>query len=156
MTRISFGVMGGFLVGHSGSGKPPQDIPGQWTCSGKNGCGPRKFVACGAEIREIMIHVLMVRSLVQLEGLRKGRQPQTRLSAPSVTLPQQSPAEGVGANSAVPWAPGVRVDLVRELLKNILSSDDYAKYSAQLEPPKREDPTIYQDLANKFKEHGRS
>ena len=37
---------------------------------------------------------------------------------------------------AVPWAPGVRVDLVRELLKNILSSEDYAKYGAQLEPHK--------------------
>ena len=47
----------------------------------------------------------------------------------------------------------MRVDLVRELLKNVLSSEDYAKYSAQLEPPKREEPTIYQDLANKFKEH---
>ena len=45
--------------------------------------------------------------------------------------------------------------LVRELLKHILSSEDYAKYSAQLEPPKREEPTIYQDLANKFKEHGK-
>ena len=49
----------------------------------------------------------------------------------------------------------MRVDLVRELLKNILSSEDYAKYSAQLEPPKREEPTIFQDLANKFKEHGK-
>ena len=37
----------------------------------------------------------------------------------------------------------------------ILSSEDYAKKSAQLEPPKREEPTIYQDLANKFKEHGK-
>ena len=72
---------------------------------------------------------------------------------PSVALPQQPPAESVGANNAVPWALGVRVDLVRELLKNVLSSEDYAKYSAQLEPPKREEPTIYQDLANKFKEH---
>ena len=40
-------------------------------------------------------------------------------------------------------------------MKNILSSGDYAKYSAQLEPPKREEPTIFQDLANKFKEHGK-
>ena len=71
------------------------------------------------------------------------------------TLPQQAQAEGVGANNAVPWVPGVRVDLVRDLLKNILSSDDYAKYSARLEPPKREEPTIYEDLANKFKEHGK-
>ena len=87
---------------------------------------------------------------------RDGRQ--NKISGqhvPSVALPQQSPAESVGANNAVPWAPGVRVDLVRELLKNILSTEDYAKYSAQLEPPKREERTIYQDLANKFKEHGK-
>ena len=69
--------------------------------------------------------------------------------------PRQSPAENVGSSNAIPWAPGVRVDLVRELLKNILSSEDYAQYSAQLEPPKREEPTTYQDLANKFKEHGK-
>ena len=58
--------------------------------------------------------------------------------------------------NTVPWAPGVRVDLVRELLKNILTNEDYAKYSAQLEPPKREKPTIYQDLANKLKNMARS
>ena len=74
--------------------------------------------------------MLLVRSLVQLEEVRKGvpaTNPtfrrdgrQNKISGqhvPSVALPQQSPAESVGANNAVPWAPGVRVDLVRELLK---------------------------------------
>ena len=87
---------------------------------------------------------------------RDGRQ--NKISGqhvPSVVPPRQPPAENVGSSNAIPWAPGVRVDLVRELLKNILSSEDYAKKSAQLEPPKREEPTIYQDLANKFKEHGK-
>ena len=87
---------------------------------------------------------------------RDGRQ--NKISGqhvPSVVPPRQSPAENVGSSNAIPWAPGVRVDLVRELLKSILSSEDYAKYSAQLEPPKREEPTIYQDLANKLKEHGK-
>ena len=69
--------------------------------------------------------------------------------------PRQSLVENGGTGNTVPWAPGVRVDLVRELLKNILTNEDYAKYSARLEPPKREEPTIYQDLANKLKEHGK-
>ena len=48
------------------------------------------------------------------------------------------------------------VDLVRDFLKAILTNEDKAKYSAQLEPPpKREEPTFYQDLANKLKEHGK-
>ena len=47
----------------------------------------------------------------------------------------------------------MRVDLLRDLLKHLLTDEDYAK-CVQLEP-KREEPTIYQDLANKFKEHGK-
>ena len=53
-------------------------------CVGRNGCGQRKFVAFGAEIREIMIRVLMFLSSVPLEGLRRERQPRTRLSGPLV------------------------------------------------------------------------
>ena len=48
----------------------------------------------------------------------------------------------------------MRVDLIREHSKQLLFEEDYGKYSLQLEP-KREEPTIYQDLANKFKEHGK-
>ena len=85
---------------------------------------------------------------------RDGRQNKINgQHVPSVVPPRQSPSENVGSSISVPWAPGVRVDLVRELLKSILTNEDYAKYSAQLEPPKREEPTIYQDLANKLKEH---
>ena len=46
------------------------------------------------------------------------------------------------------------MDLIRDLLKQLLTDEDYAKISLQL-GPKREEPTIYQDLANKFKEHGK-
>ena len=149
--------------------QPPQDIPGQWTCSlcgqarvwptknrcfrcgnpkhhdpvppgpiiGPTGRAPQKMPATNPTYR------------------RDGRQNKIPgQHVPSVVPPRQSPTENVGSN-AIPWAPGVRVDLVRELLKNILTNEDYAKYSAQLEPPKREEPTIYQDLANKFKEHGK-
>ena len=50
----------------------------------------------------------------------------------------------------------MRVDLVRDFLNAILTNEDFAKYSAQVEPPpKREEPTFYQDLANKLKEHGK-
>ena len=69
-------------------------------------------------------------------------------------LASTSQAQGVGANCAVPFAPGVRVDLLRDLLKTLLTDEDCAKKSAQLEP-KREEPTIYQDLADKFMEHGK-
>ena len=48
----------------------------------------------------------------------------------------------------------MRVDLIRDLLKQLLTDEDYAKCSLQLEP-KREEPSIDQDLANKFKEHGK-
>ena len=40
-------------------------------------------------------------------------------------------------------------------IENILTIDDNAKKSARLEPPKREEPTIFQDLASKYKEHGK-
>ena len=164
MTRIPFGVTGGFQVGHSGSGNHHKTfrVSGRALCVGKNGCGPRKFVAFGAEIREIMIRVLMVRSLVQLEELHRGLQPRTRLSGPMVArtrFPVNTRLLRLCSSSLrlrmLFRGLQVCVDLVRELLKNILSSDDCAKYGAQLEPPKREEPTIYQDLAHKFKEHGK-
>ena len=65
---------------------------------------------------------------------REGRQ--NKISGqhvPSVVPPRQSLGENGGTGNTVPWAPGVRVDLVRELLKNILTNEDYAKYSADVE-----------------------
>ena len=89
----------------------------------RTGVAHESSLLFGAEIRKIMTLLLLVRSLVQLEELRKECLPRTRLSGvtvarirflgqhvPSVALPQQPPAESVGANNAVPWAPGVRVD----------------------------------------------
>ena len=87
---------------------------------------------------------------------RDGRQ--NKISGqhvPSVVPPRQSPAENVGASNAIPWAPGGACRLGARIVENILTNEDYAKYSAQLEPPEREEPTIYQDLANKLKEHGK-
>ena len=80
--------------------------------------------------------------------------PPAALTQQFPTVPQQSQTEDAGANHAVPFAPGMRVDLIRELLKQLLSEEDCAKYSLQLEP-KREELTIHQDLAHKFKEHGK-
>ena len=60
---------------------------------------------------------------------RDGRQNKiTGQHMPSVVPPRQPPVENVGSSNAIPWAPGVRVDLV------------------QLEPPKREEPTIYRSI----------
>ena len=150
--------------------QPPQDIPGQWTCSlcGQERVWPTKnrCSRCGNPKHHDPVSPGPVigptgRAPQRVPATnptfrRDGRQ--NKISGqhvPSVVPPRQSPAENVGSSNAIPWAPGVRVDLVRELLKNILTNEDYAKYSAQLEPPKREEPTIYQDLANKFKEHGK-
>ena len=150
--------------------QPPQDIPGQWTCSlcGQERVWPTKIrcFRCGNPKHHEPVPPGPV---IGLTGRAPQRAPatnptyrrggrQNKISGqhvPSVVLPQQPPAENVGSNNTIPWAPGVRVDLVRELLKNILSSEDYAKYSAQLEAPKREEPTIHQDLANKYKVHGK-
>ena len=45
------------------------------------------------------------------------------------------------------------MDWLKEFLKAILSQEDYEKYSGRLEPPpKKEETTIYQELANKVKE----
>ena len=148
--------------------QPPQDIPGQWTCSlcGQERVWPTKnrCFRCGNPKHHDPVGPVigpMGRAPQRMPATnptfrRDGRQ--NKISGqhvPSVVPPRQPPAENVGSSNAIPWAPGVRVDLVRELLKNILTNEDYAKYSAQLEPPKREEPTIYQDLANKFKEHGK-
>ena len=145
--------------------QPPQDILGQWTCSlcGQERVWPTKnrCFRCGNPKHHDPVSPGPVigpigRAPQRVPATnptyrRDGRQ--NKISGqhvPSVVPPRQSPAENVGSSSAIPWAPGVRVDLVRELLKNILTSEDYAKYSAQLEPPKREEPTIYQNLANKL------
>ena len=56
-----------------------------------------------------------------------------------------------------PFAPGMRVDLMMDFLKAILTPEDYDKYSARLQPPppRQEESWIYQDLANKDKEHSK-
>ena len=59
--------------------QPPQDIPGQWTCS-LCGCGPQKIDVFGVVIRNIMILFLLVQSLVQLVELHKECLPRTRLT----------------------------------------------------------------------------
>ena len=150
--------------------QPPQDIPGQWTCSlcGQERVWPTKnrCFRCGNPKHHDPVSPGPVigptgRAPQKMPATnptyrREGRQ--NKISGqhvPSVVPPRQSLGENGGAGNTVPWAPGVRVDLVRELLKSILTNEDYAKYSAQLEPPKREEPTIYQDLANKLKEHGK-
>ena len=150
--------------------QPPQDIPGQWTCSlcGQERVWPTKnrCFRCGNPKHHDPVSPGPVigptgRAPQKMPATnptyrREGRQ--NKISGqhvPSVVPPRQSLGENGGTGNTVPWAPGVRVDLVRELLKNILTNEDYAKYSAQLEPPKREEPTIYQDLANKLKEHGK-
>ena len=150
--------------------QPPQDIPGQWTCSlcGQERVWPTKnrCFRCGNPKHQDPVSPGPVigptgRAPQKVPATnptyrRDGRQ--NKISGqhvPSVVPPRQSLGENGGAGSNAPWAPGVRVDLVRELLKSILSNEDYEKYSAQLEPPKREEPTIYQDLANKLKEHGK-
>ena len=150
--------------------QPPQDIPGQWTCSlcGQERVWPTKnrCFRCGNPKHHDPVSLGPVigptgRAPQRMPATnptyrREGRQ--NKISGqhvPSVVPPRQSLVENGRTGNTVPWAPGVRVDLVRELLKNILTNEDYAKYSAQLEPPKREEPTIYQDLANKLKEHGK-
>ena len=161
---------GRLLEGAQRFRQPQQDIPGQWTCSlcGQERVWPSKnrCFRCGNPKHHDPVSPGPVigptgrapqRVLATNPTFRRdGRQ--NKISGqhvPSVVPPRQPPVENVGSSNAIPWAPGVRVDLVRELLKNILSSEDYAKCSAQLEPPKREEPTIYHDLANKFKEHGK-
>ena len=68
---------------------------------------------------------------------------------------QQQTEEGATNDTLPPFVPGLRVDWLKNFLKAILSPEDYEKYSARLElPPKKEETTIYQDLATKVKEHG--
>ena len=129
--------------------QPPQDIPGQWTCSlcGQERVWPTKnrCFRCGNPKHHDPVSP---GPIIGPTGRAPQKMPATNPTyrrdgrqnkipgqhVPSVVPPRQSPTENVGSN-AIPWAPGVRVDLVRELLKNILTNEDYAKYSAQLEPP---------------------
>ena len=170
MTRTPFVVMDGFWGGAQRFRQPPQDIPGQWTCSlcGQERVWPTK-VRCFRRGNPKHHEPVPPGPVIGPTGRAPQRVPatnptfrrdgsQNKISGqhvPSVAPPRQPPVENVGSSNVIPCSPGVRVDLVRELLKNILSSEDSAKKSAQLEPPKREEPTIYQDLANKFKEHGK-
>ena len=134
---------------------------------GRKGCGPQKIDVFGVVIRNIMIQFLLVRSLVQLVELHKECLPRTRLTGEMVARTRFL------VNMCLLWFRHgslqlkmlglamlfrgllVCVSIWCEIVENILSSEDYAKYSAQLEPPKWEEPTIYQELANKFKEHGK-
>ena len=115
--------------------QPWQDIPGQWTCSlcGQERVWPTKnrCFRCGNPKHHNPVSPGPVigptgrapqRVLATNPTFRRdGRQ--NKISGqhvPSVVPPRQSPTENVGSSNAVPWAPGVRVDLVRELL-NIFS-----------------------------------
>ena len=128
--------------------QPPQDIPGQWTCSlcGQERVWPTKnrCFRCGNPKHHDPVSPGPVigptgRAPQRMPATnptyrREGRQ--NKISGqhvPSVVPPRQSLVENGRTGNTVPWAPGVRVDLVRELLKNILTNEDY-KYSAQLEP----------------------
>ena len=111
---------------------PPQDIPGQWTCSlcGQERVWPTKnrCFRCGNPKHHDPVSPGPVigptgRAPQRMHATnptyrRDGRQ--NKISGqhvPSVVPPRQSPAENGRTGNAVPWAPGVRVDLVRELLK---------------------------------------
>ena len=125
----------------SGSHRKTFRVSGHAHCVGRSGCGPQKIDVFDVVIRSIMI----LFSPGPVIG-PTGRAPQRVLA----TNPTYRRGGRHWSKQCYSVGSCVRVDLVRELLKNILSSEDYAKYSAQLEPPKREEPTIYQDLANKF------
>ena len=73
-------------------------------------------------------------------------------------LPQQQRAVDETLSDASPpppFAPGMRVDLMMDFLKAILTPEDFEKYSARIQPPqpRQEESSIYQDLAYKDKEH---
>ena len=145
---------------------------------GKNVCGLQEKDAFGVEIREIMIRNPQSNLIVGPTGrlpqrttptnpsFRTNRR-QNKISSQQTSpvtaaqqfppLPQQKQTEESASNDTLPpFAPGVRVDLLMDFLKAILSPEDFEKYRARLEPPqKKEETTIYQDLANKDKEHGK-
>ena len=95
-----------------------------------NRCGPRMFDVFGSETRKHHEPV-PPGPIIGPTGRAPQRVPatnptfrrdgrQNKISGqhvPSVVPPRQPPAENVGSSNALPWAPGVRVDLVRELLK---------------------------------------
>ena len=156
--------------------QPPRDIPGQWTCTG---CGKERVwptrqrcFRCGnprdhdPHPQNNFTGTPPQRTAPTNPSFRPNRR-QNKISNQHVSpaaaaqqfppLPQQQQAEEGGTNDTPPpFAPGMRVDLLMDFLKAILSPEDFAKYSARLEPPPRKEETaIYQDLANKVKEHGK-
>ena len=110
--------------------QPPQDIPGQWTCSlweaGKGVAHKKSMLWCGNPKHHDPVPPGRVVGptgtapqkvpLTDPTFRRHGRQ--NKISGqhmPSVVPPRQTPAENAGSSNALPWALGVRIDLVREL-----------------------------------------
>ena len=134
MTRTPFVVMGGFWEGLNGSDSHHKTfrVSGHAHCVGRNGCGPQKIDAFGFGNPKHHEPV-SPGPVIGPTGRAPQRAPatnptyrrdgrQNKISGqhvPSVVPPRQPPAENVGSSNAITCA---RVDLVRELLKNTLSS----------------------------------
>ena len=100
--------------------QPPQNIPGQWTCSlcGQERVWPTKARPTGRPSQRSPATNPTFRPNGRQSKISGQHTPPAASTLQFPTLPQQSQAEGVGANNAVLWAAGVRGDLVRDLLKN--------------------------------------
>ena len=120
--------------------QPPQDTPGQWTCSlcGQERAWPTKARCFRCGNHDPRAHVPVIgptgrppqRTPATNPTFRpNGRQnkisgqhkPPAASTQQFPTLTQQSHAEDVGDNHAVPFVPGMRVDLLRDLLKHLLT-----------------------------------
>ena len=162
----------------SNSHRKTFQVSGRALVVGKKECGPRGNVAFGVGNPEAMIlnpSPSIISLLFPPEGFLRSLPPtnpafrtnrrqnkisQQRASPAAATqqLPQQQRAGDENMSDAPsPFAPGMRVDMLMDFLKAILTPEDYAKYSARLQPPppRQEESSIYQDLANKDKEHSK-